>query len=56
MQVLMMWWAKEGSRMTDEELAKIFKKQISFCEKVANKDGEFISDGSVVYVDDVKAQ
>ena len=56
MQVLMMWWAKEGSRMTDEELAKIFKKQISFCEKVANKDGEFINDGSVVYVDDVKAQ
>ena len=42
--------------MTDEELAKIFKKQISFCEKVANKDGEFINDGSVVYVDDVKAQ
>lgn len=56
MQVLMMWWAKEGSRMTDEELAKIFKKQISFCEKVANKDGEFINDGSVVYVNDVKAQ
>lgn len=56
MQVLMMWWAKEGSRLSDEELAKTFKKQITFCEKLANKDGEFINDESVVYVDDVKAQ
>lgn len=56
MQVLIMWWAKEGSRMTDEELTKIFRKQITFCEKLANKDDEFINDGSVVYVDDVKAQ
>lgn len=56
MQVLMMWWAKEGSHMTDEELARIFKKQISFCEKVANKEGEFINDSSVAYVDEVKAQ
>lgn len=55
MQVLMMWWAKEGCHMSDEELAKIFKKQIAFCEKQANKEGEFISDGSVAYVDDVKA-
>jgi hypothetical protein len=56
LQALMMWWAKEGSLMTDEELAKIFKKQITFCERLANKDGEFINAESVVYVDDVKAQ
>lgn len=56
MQVLMMWWAKEGSQMSDEELAKTFKKQITFCEKLANKDGEFISDASIAYVDEVKAQ
>lgn len=56
MQVLMMWWAKEGSLMSDEELAKTFKKQITFCEKLANKDGEFISDASIAYVDEVKAQ
>lgn len=56
LQVLMMWWAKEGCILPDDDLIKIFKKQISFCEKLANKDGEFINDGSVTYVDDVKAQ
>lgn len=56
MQILSMWWAKEGCRMTDGELSKIFKKQITFCEKLANKEGEFISDESVQYIDDVKAQ
>lgn len=56
MQVLAMWWAKEGCNMTDDELAKTFKKQIAFCEKLANKDGLFISDESVSYVDDVKAR
>lgn len=56
MQIISMWWAKEGSRMTDDELTKIFKKQITFCEKLANKEGEFISDESVQYIDDIKAQ
>ena len=56
MQVLMLWWAKEGSQLSDEELAKVFKKQISFCEKVANKDGVFIGDSSIEYIDEVKAQ
>lgn len=56
LQVLMMWWAKEGCGLPDAELAKIFKKQISFCERLANKEGEVISDPSVEYVDEVKAQ
>lgn len=56
MQVMAMWWAKEGSQLSKEELDKIFKKQISFCEKVANKDGELISDSGIEYVDEVKAQ
>lgn len=56
MQVLSMWWAKEGSKLSKEELDKIFKKQISFCEKVANKQAEFISDPGIEYVDEVKAQ
>lgn len=56
LQVLMMWWAKEGCGLPDAELAKIFKKQISFCERLANKDGEVIADPSVEYVDEVKAQ
>ncbi len=56
MQVMSMWWAKEGCKLSKEELDKAFKKQITFCEKLANKDGEFISDPSVEYVDEVKAQ
>lgn len=56
MQVLMMWWAKEGCNLSADELTKVFKKQITFCEKLANKDGEFINAGSVEYVDEVRAQ
>ncbi len=56
LQVLMMWWAKEGSNLSKEELDKIFKKQITYCEKVANKEGEFIDDPGILYVDEVKAQ
>lgn len=56
MQVLSMWWAKEGSGLSKEELDKIFKKMITFCEKLANKEGEQILDPGIEYVDDVKAQ
>lgn len=56
MQVLMLWWAKEGCNLSADELAKVFKKQITFCEKLANKTGELITDGSVEYVDEIKAQ
>lgn len=51
-----MWWRLEGCRLSIEELSKMFKKQIAFCEKAANKDGEFIQDESVEYIDDVKAK
>jgi hypothetical protein len=53
-----MWWSKEGQFMSVEELTKIFKKQITFCEKVANdKDHpEFISSTSVSYDEEVKAK
>lgn len=56
MQVMSMWWAKEGCNLSKEELDKIFKKQIAFCEKVANKEGEFIDDPGIRYVEEVKAQ
>ena len=56
LQVLMQWWLREGSKLPQEDLDKIFKKQITFCEKLANKDGEFIRHESVTYVDEVKAQ
>lgn len=56
MKIVAMWWAKEGCKLSDEDLAKAFKKQITFCEKLANKEGEFIQDPSIAYIDDVKAQ
>ncbi len=56
MPVLSLWWSKEGCTLTVEELAKMFKKQIAFCEKLANKEDIFVSDESVEYVDEVKAK
>lgn len=53
-----MWWSKEGQFMSIDDLAKTFKKQISYCEKLANdKDHpEFISSTAVTYQDEVKAK
>lgn len=56
MPVLSMWWSKEGCTLTIDELAKMFKKQITFCERLANKDEIFIQDESVNYIDEVKAK
>lgn len=56
MAIFSMWWSKEGCNLSTEELSKMFKKQITFCEKLANKDGIFIEDESVCYVEDVKAR
>ena len=55
MPILSLWWSKEGCHLTVEELSKMFKKQITFCEKLA-KEGTFIEDESVCYIDDVKAK
>lgn len=56
--VMSMWWSKEGQFMPVDELAKIFKKQITFCEKLANdKDSpELISSPFVRYEEEVKAK
>ena len=56
MQVLSMWWAKEGSTLSKEELDKIFKKQIAYCERLANKEEITICDPGIEYIDDVKAK
>lgn len=53
--ILSMWWSKEGCQLSVDELSKMFKKQIAFCEKLAKED-VFISDESVEYVEDVKAK
>lgn len=56
MPILSLWWSKEGCTLSVEELAKIFKKQISFCEKLANKEDIFVRNESVEYVEEVKAK
>lgn len=56
--VIMLWWQEEGCTLSVEELSKTFKKQLTFCEKLANaKEGaRFIEDESVCYEDEVKAK
>lgn len=53
--IINMWFAREGVNLELEELCKIFKKQITFCEKLAKED-VFIEDKNIIYVDDVKAK
>jgi len=56
MPILSMWWSKEGCHLSVDELSKMFKKQITFCEKLANKEELYIKDESVEYIEDVKAK
>lgn len=56
MPILSLWWSKEGCTLTVEELAKMFKKQITFCEKLANKEDIFVRNDSVEYIEEVKAK
>lgn len=54
--IITMWWSKEGCNLTVEELMKMFKKQITYCEKLANKEDLLIKDESIEYVEEVKAK
>ena len=56
MLLYQMWFTKERVNMTNDELDKVHKKMITFCEKMANKDGETIQSPFIQYVDDVKAK
>lgn len=58
MQVLGMWWAQCGCTLSVQELEKMFAKQITFCNKIANdKDNPIlIVSENVEYVDEVKAK
>ena len=56
LSVLSLWWSKEGCTLGVEELSRMFKKQIAFCEKLAGKEGILVQDESVEYVDEVKAK
>lgn len=52
------WFAKEGQYLPIDELSKIFKKQITFCEKVANdkNNPELINSPFIRYEEEVKAK
>ena len=56
--IISMWWSKEGQFLPVDDLCKMFKKQITYCEKVANdKDKpELISSANVRYSEEVKAK
>lgn len=54
-EIFAFWWTSEGCRLSVEELSKMFKKQVSFCEKLA-KDGTFIQSEHIYYEDEVKAK
>ncbi|MCD8293541.1 MAG: hypothetical protein LUC23_07270, partial [Prevotellaceae bacterium] len=54
--VIMMWWSHEGKDLSTDELQKIFKRQITFCEKIAGKDNILIESSSVTYIDEIKAK
>ena len=58
MQVLGMWWSQHGCTLTVAELEKEFKKQLTFCSKLANDKEHpiFIQSEHIEYVDDVKAK
>ncbi len=56
--ILSMWWSKEGQFLPLDELEKIFKKQITFVDKLANDKNspETINSPFVTYEEEVKAK
>ncbi len=58
MSVVGMWWSQYGCTLSVEELSKEFKKQLTFCTKLANDKEHpiFIQSEHIEYVDDVKAK
>lgn len=54
--IVSMWWQREGCTLSIDELSKIFKKQLTFCEKIANKDNVLVESAALEYIDEVKAQ
>lgn len=55
--VISLWWANEGHNLSVEEIMKMFKKQLTYCEKLANSPTPTMIDNeSLEYVDEVKAK
>lgn len=57
LEIFQMWWINEGQTLPVEELEKIFKKMITYCEKQANsKEQKHIESQFISYEADVKAK
>lgn len=55
--VIALWWEHEGKSLTTAELEKMFKKQLTFCTKLANQPSPiFIDDPNVAYNTEVMAK
>ena len=54
--IVSLWWQREGCTLSVDELAKIFKKQVTFCEKLATKEDIYVDNAGLEYIDEVKAQ
>lgn len=56
--IVSLWWSREGKGLPLDDLCRIFKKQIAFCEKLANDKSspEIISSPCVSYEEEVKAR
>ena len=57
-EIFSMWWVEEGCKLSVEELAKVLKKQLTFCEKLANNKTNpvLIKSELISYEDDVRAK
>ena len=56
LSIVSLWWQHEGCRLSADELSKIFRRQTTFCEKLANKEGIFADTPGLTYIDEVKAR
>lgn len=57
-EIFNFWWVNEGQHMSIEDLTKLFKKQITYCEKRANDKTNPVTIKSelISYEDDVRAK
>lgn len=57
-EIFNFWWVNEGQHLSIEDLTKLFKKQITYCEKRANDKTNPVTIKSelIRYEDDVRAK
>lgn len=56
LDIMQLWWSREGSQMTVEDLTKKLGFMIKTAEKAANKDDIIINNNGIRYVEDVTAK